>query len=439
MSITLGVVRKTLRQELGADCFTASLIKKVSEDPSHASAYITAGGHLFYNPAFVEQYVTWPEDLFSLLLHPLWAHFLRTAGRLENLAADAVINAAIGTLFAGPSAQGHLFRQLYQSQGVEGLLRPDSDLEGEKLERVYERLYPAHPMHRRGEGSEGTHPLTTGELIRTLRVLLAPESIGAILLLGSHPSKTDEGEGETGIPWSGDDLSQVAGDLAEALERHGGRQAGWGSELYDLVRQVLASHRRLREDVLLRFATARRTDHLQEKRLEAQRRLSPVPLQLSRREAVLLAAGIPPLHYRTLTWREEDAAALGVALYLDVSGSVTAFLPQIVGVLGKLAGKVRSVYQFSNEVVEIGMEALLAGEVHTTYGTDFDCVARSILEGRFERAIVITDGYASLSSDLRDELLQRRVRLLTVLFGHTRTCKALSSLGEIVTLEDVCH
>ena len=134
-----------------------------------------------------------------------------------------------------------------------------------------------------------------------------------------------------------------------------------------------------------------------------------------------------------------ETASLGVALYLDVSGSVSAFLPQIVGVLGKLEGKVRSLYQFSNEVVEIGMEALQAGEVHTTYGTDFDCVAASILENRFDKAIVITDGYASLSSELRDELALRRVRLLTVLFGHARTCKALSSLGEIVTLDDVCH
>jgi len=57
---------------------------------------------------------------------------------------------------------------------------------------------------------------------------------------------------------------------------------------------------------------------------------------------VLLAAGMVPLHYRTLAW-EERADYRGLALYLDVSGSVGAFLPQIVGVLAKLEGKVRSV------------------------------------------------------------------------------------------------
>ena len=444
MRITLEVVRKTLRQGLGSDCFSAGLIKRVAADPDQASAGITAEGHLSYNPAFVEQYVTCPEDLFSLLLHellhPLWAHFIRDPGRLENLAADAVINAAIGTLFAEPSAGGHLFRQLYRPHGLEGLLRPDSQLEGEKLARIYHRLYPDHSIGRRGDRSEGAHPLTTGELVRSLRILLAEEEMTAIVLLGSHPAETEEegGEGAPGERWSGEDLSRVAGDLADALEKDGGRQGGHGSELYDLVRRVLASHLRLREDVLLRFATARRTDGLEEKHLQAQRRLSPLPLHLGRRDTVLLAAGIFPLHYRTLTYEEKEMPPLGLALYLDVSGSVSAYLPQIVGVLRKLEGKVRSVYQFSNEVVETGMEALLAGEVHTTYGTDFDCVAQSILEERYERAIVITDGYARLSSELRHELLQRQVRLLTVLYGHGAKCEPLAALGQVMRLEDVC-
>ena len=303
MRITLEVVRKTLRRGLGSDCFSAGLIKRVSADPDQASACITAEGHLSYNPAFVEQYVTCPEDLFSLLLHellhPLWAHFIRGPGRLENIAADAVINAAIGTLFAGPSAGGHLFRQLYQPHGIEGLLRPDSQLEGEKLERFYGRLYPDHSVGRRDGRSEGRHPLTTGELVRSLRILLEQEKVEAIVLLGSHPSEPDEegGEGAPGDRWSGENLSRVAGDLADALEKDGGRQGGHGSELYDLVRRVLASHLKLREDILLRFATARRTDRLEEKRLEAQRRLSPLPLHLTRKDTVLLAAGIFPLHY----------------------------------------------------------------------------------------------------------------------------------------------
>jgi hypothetical protein len=128
-----------------------------------------------------------------------------------------------------------------------------------------------------------------------------------------------------------------------------------------------------------------------------------------------------------------------VAIYLDVSGSVTSFLPKIIGVLGRLRGRISSIYQFSTQVVETSFEDLLSGEIRTTYGTDFDCVAQSILDRTYERSIVITDGYAGLSGHLKDELLQRRAKLLTVLFGHARGCRPLAPLGEVVQLADVCR
>lgn len=49
-------------------------------------------------------------------------------------------------------------------------------------------------------------------------------------------------------------------------------------------------------------------------------------------------------------------------------------------------------------MAETTLEALLDGEIQTTYSTDFDCVAQSILDQGFERAIVIADGYAQLSA-----------------------------------------
>ena len=157
----------------------------------------------------------------------------------------------------------------------------------------------------------------------------------------------------------------------------------------------------------------------------------------TRKELLLLAAGAYPLHYHHLT-HQESTEYRGLALYLDVSGSVTTFLPQILGLLRRLKGKLASLYQFSNEVVETTLEELLAGEIQTTYGTDFDCIAHSMLEGQFEKGIVITDGYASLSSSLRDELLGRKTQLLTVLFGHAAECDPLAPLGNVVRLEEVC-
>ena len=215
-------------------------------------------------------------------------------------------------------------------------------------------------------------------------------------------------------------------------------EAGRGSQLRQLLSVVLRSPLGLREDLLARFATPRHPDRfLEERLLQPKQRTSPLPLRPSRRDMMLLSGGAYPLHYHH-TICEQTSRYRGVALYLDVSCSVTCYLPQILGVLRRLRGRLGSIYQFSNQVVETTLEALLDGEIQTTYGTDFDCVAQSILDQGFERAMVITDGYASLSRRLKDELLQRKARLLTILFGQARTCDPLAPLVEVVPLEKVC-
>ncbi len=445
MRITLDVIRKVLRRGLGAQCFTAGFIRRVEEDPDQSSAYITRDGCLRYNPRFVEEHISCPEDLFSLLLHellhPLWAHFLRCSGELENIAADAVINAAISTLYRDSSAKGSLFQNLYPPQGLEALLRPQSQLGSDVLGRVYGRLYPESIAWPTQDHMEPTHPLTTGELVRSLKILLPADGRDPVPLLGSHRSEAEDDEpGEDqGQPWERGDLSQVARDLKDGLQVAEGSQPGCGSELHDLLFQVLESHMGLRDDVLMRFATQRRADRfLERKRLEWQSRVSPLPLYPTRRDAVLLAEGIDSLHYHQLTGRE-TVERQGVAIYLDVSGSVASYLPEIIGVLNRLRGRLASIYQFSTEVVETSLEDLLAGSIQTTYGTDFDCVAQSILEQSFERSIVITDGCAQLSANLRDELLQKQAKMLTVLFGQAQGCPPLAPLGDVVPLQEVCH
>ncbi len=103
-----------------------------------------------------------------------------------------------------------------------------------------------------------------------------------------------------------------------------------------------------------------------------------------------------------------------------------------------LRREITSVFLESTQVVEVPFEKLLAGGVQTTWGTDFDCVARSILECGFQKAVIITDGYASLHPDLLAQLKQKRFQALAVLFGDSPNAAALAPLGTIVQLEDIC-
>ena len=129
----------------------------------------------------------------------------------------------------------------------------------------------------------------------------------------------------------------------------------------------------------------------------------------------------------------------GLAIYLDVSGSVNEYLPQILGILKTLGKEITTTFQFSNRVVETSFETLLKGNIQTTFGTDFNCIAQSILERGFDKAVIITDGYASMSDELKEQLKKHGLVTLTILFGDAQTCEDFAQFGEVLLLEHVTH
>jgi hypothetical protein len=151
---------------------------------------------------------------------------------------------------------------------------------------------------------------------------------------------------------------------------------------------------------------------------------------------VLLSADIWPGVFRNRQ-PEIKQKREGIALFLDVSGSVNQHLPEIAGLLARYRKEIRSVYQFSNAVSEITMDALLRGYVETTYGTDFNCVAQVILKEQLERAVIITDGHAALSEINAIALQQSGVRLLTILFGIRCNGDVLRPFGDVIALNEI--
>ena len=64
-------------------------------------------------------------------------------------------------------------------------------------------------------------------------------------------------------------------------------------------------------------------------------------------------------------------------------------------------------------------------------------IAQSILERGFDKAVIITDGYASMSDDLKQQLRKRGLVTLTILFDDAQTCDDFAEFGEVVQLGDV--
>jgi hypothetical protein len=428
MKITLSTVRQVLREALGFDSFTASFIRRIEEAKWCPTAAINREGVLIYNRKFVEKNIASREDLFSLMfheiLHIVFQSFIYGCGPVENLAADAIINAVISQLYAAESGGGKLFAKVYRKEGVEGLLRPRSSLQNSRFERLYQVLYTSWRKEKQ---------LTTGEMIQTLKILLQGETF-TVLLLGSHFPK---GAGNEPTPAFEPIDRETAARIAEDVKKDiaGGREAGYYPTISELLMEALESKLSIRRSLLLGYATERKIDRFKEEFRERHSIVSPIPLYPSKKDLVLLASGLLPLYFHNKLnrpkWKKK-----GIAIYLDVSGSVNDHLPEILGILRRLQNEITSVYQFSNEVVETSMRELARGKIKTTFGTSFDSVASSILENQYEKAVVITDGYSSISADLQKRMKEKGERILTILFGGASERNDFASFGEVVHLQN---
>lgn len=423
--ITLDTVRQMMKRELGADSFIAGMVQSIEADPKIPTACINAKGMMKYSPAFVSEHVKTEQDLFCLvfheILHPAFGHFIHGRDEVSNIACDAIINALISQFYAQSSGKGSLFERLYDVQGLESILRPGSKCRNSRYHYLYQHLYPQW---------NGRDDLSAGEVIQTLKMLM-PRQEAIPILIGSHGAGA-EGSGNFGA----EQLQGIAAEITGQIQD----SRGIGGSLFDSLRkmiiEIMKTKRSLRQELLLNYTTRKRLDAFFSTEPGQRRTTSPFPLNPSRRDMVLLSADIWPGFFRNrqpeLKKRRE-----GVAIFLDVSGSVNQHLPEIAGLLARYRKEIRSVYQFSNAVSEITMEALLRGYVETTYGTDFNCVAQTILKEQLERAVIITDGHAALSELNAIGLKESGARLLTVLFGIRCNGEVLRPFGEVMSLNEI--
>jgi len=270
-----------------------------------------------------------------------------------------------------------------------------------------------------------------------LKVLTPITEATAILLLGSHGGKAEgkqDGSDLGGL--TAETLCRIAEDLKKSAQSPESRRAGYGDNLYELFLEAIKTHLSIRKLLLQKFATKRKVDRFKQAVHRPAVAVSPIPLHPSKRDLVLLSAGIAPFHYHNHVQRVVTKEQ-GLAVYLDVSGSVNDYLPDIVSILSSLKAELISIFLFSNKAVETPFNALLAGHVQTTYGTDFNCIADSIVERGFDKAVILTDGYASLDEDKQAELKTHKLQALTILFGGKTDCDEFAPFGDVVQLEDI--
>lgn len=59
------------------------------------------------------------------------------------------------------------------------------------------------------------------------------------------------------------------------------------------------------------------------------------------------------------------------------------------------------------------------------------------MTNHFDKAVVLTDGYAGMTDENKEQLRTRKFRALTVLFGGRTDSPEFEALGDVVQLDEV--
>ena len=345
---------------------------------------------LLVNLAFLKKHCRTDQHVKAVIchefLHVLLRHTERIAGfsPAEHVAFDAVINAIIHREL-GDDYSEFMSRYYAKEKGVRRLLRPPTRTErtpdfGSRspLMRAWVSLYNGLLIAD-----------DIADLAKDVQDVKTVPSTGTVLI-GGHDHTEFVGE----LP----EVLQEA--LDQALKSMNGcgiwrspKERGVGANAYRAaipgVSQGVQRWRRETLEVLRR--------HLLPDPKAVRHDTRPlhftVPvLSPGDRRATLRALWSPLLP--EALWSTEQRLRSGTAqVYLDVSGSMNAEMPLIIGLLARLGSFIRKpLWAFSDVVAKakIVNGRLLAD---TTGGTSMACVLEHIAETRPAAAVVVTDGY----------------------------------------------
>jgi hypothetical protein len=365
---------------------------------------------MLVNLEFLERHAHAEVQVKAVVMHEFLHVLLRhTEGRqpltfARHLAFDAVINAIIHRQY-GEAYSSMMATYYADSTGLQKLLRPMNKVE-------IEWLYAHGSKNNKNvpQWAQAWNGLYCGALVADDIESLA-SSLTANVLLPARgadfgPFTLDLGEGNfSDLLGNHDDLGQeLQGELAQAVDSalkqmngHGiwrsPRERGVGGPIVDALFPSDQTPMRAWESKVLalirRYMTPDRNSHSRREELWSYR--IPV-LSPGDRRAFLRAQWSPFLPESA--WEGQRMKRDGTAqVYLDVSGSMNAEMPLVIGLLNRLGRHIRRPFwAFSDHVAPAVIEN---GQLRTSTsgGTSMQCVLDHVARTRPDAAIVVTDGY----------------------------------------------
>ena len=365
---------------------------------------------MLVNLDFLQSHAHTETQVKSVVVHEFLHVLLRhTEGRqpltvARHLAFDAVINAIIHRQY-GEAYSSMMSTYYGESKGLQKLLRPMNKVEIEWLYAHGSKNPKTVP-----QWAQAWNGLYCGRLvaddIEGLATSLSQYALRQPRGANFGPFTLDPGELSVGdLLGNHDDLGQeLQGELAQAIDSalkqmngHGiwrsPRDRGVGGPMVDALfsedKTPLRDWEAKALALIRRYITPDRNSH--NRREESWSYRIPV-LSPADRRAFLRAQWSPFLPESA--WEGQRFKRDGTAqVYLDVSGSMNAEMPLVIGLLNRLGRHIRRPFwAFSDEVAPAVIEN---GQLRTstTGGTSMQCVLEHVAKTRPDAAIVVTDGY----------------------------------------------
>lgn len=341
---------------------------------------------LLVNLEFVSEHCRTDSEVKAVLCHEFLHVVLRHTEDARpfhdarHLAFDAVINAIIHRDM-GPRGSGMMSRYYAKARGPLRLLRPPTKDDRARCSRADAPAW-ARAWPKLYDGLLVADDVE--ELARDLAV-----HVGVVpMLLGDHdaPGRIPAGPLRDALDEA---LAQMDGSGIWRLPR----RRGVGAAAYDAL--VTARDERLERWQRSTLAVLKR--HLEPDPRSRATEDSPRDYRVP-----VLSPGDRRAFVRSL-WDPFLPDAAWVALvprrvgsaqvYLDVSGSMSAEMPLVIALLGRLARHIRRPFwAFSDEVAPAVIER---GQLRTrtTGGTSIGCVLEHVVRTRPRAAVIVTDGY----------------------------------------------
>ena len=358
-------------------------------------------------------------------LHVLLRHTekFKTLSPQRHIALDAVINAIIHRDL-GPKYSDFMRRYYSKAEGIMRLLRPPKSRELPHYASLYWRSKPDWPFKRAWKSLyDGALMADDIEEIALDLAESEPDLPGSAsetegsapspVLLGGHdPEIAGEGDEEATAAAGALGSGPLSEALSEALDQTLQSMNGsgiWrsphsrgvgadpcGTEMVGICKG-LDRWKRETGELLRRYLEP---DHRGPREEDQTVHFALPVLSTSDRRAALRVRWSPFLP--DALWTTEQKLQSGTAqVYLDVSGSMDAEMPLIVGLLHGLRRYIRTpLWAFSDEVARA---EIVNGQLRsaTTGGTSMACVLQHVIKTRPSSAVVVTDGYIErLDSDL---------------------------------------